>query len=267
MRNLLRFIVRYNFTIIFIIMEAIAIVLILSNSPVQRGRMSANVNAFSSVVYKKAFQITQYMSLRQANEKLAKENANLRVFTADLALDSALVQKDFDFFPALVINNSINKSFNYLTLDKGSNAGIETDMAVVSPFGIVGVVKSVSPDFARVISVLNKQLRISVKLKGSQYFGSMTWNTRNYMEVEVSEIPSHVDVNLGDSIVTSGYSAIFPSGELVARVIEVSAATDGNFLILRAKLTNDFKHLNQVYIVKNKNKKELIELEKLTNEE
>ncbi|MCD6346361.1 MAG: rod shape-determining protein MreC, partial [Bacteroidales bacterium] len=230
--------------------------------PIQRSRLHARVNAISAIIYDRAFGVTQYINLRVVSEELAKENANLRANAQKVTLDSTFKRQGYIYIPAQVINNSVNKIYNYLTLDKGADSGVEPDMAVVSPFGIVGVVKSVSPGYARVISVLNPQLRISVRLNQSQYFGSMNWDTQNYRDVVVSEIPAHVEVAVGDTVITSGYSAIFPAGELVATVKEVIYTTGGNFIEIRAGLTNDFKRLHMVYIVKNINRDELKELER-----
>lgn len=228
--------------------------------------MYANVNAISAVIYNKVFGITQYINLRKVSEDLARENAYLRTSKQPVLEDSAYAPNGYTYIPAHVINNSVNKTFNYLTLNKGANSGVEPDMAVVSSSGIVGVVISVSPGYARVISVLNTQLRISVRLSKSQYFGSMNWDVGNYREVVVSEIPAHVEVAIGDTVVTSGYSAIFPAGELVATVIEANKTAGGNFLEIRARLTNDFKRLSMVYIIKNKNLDELRALESNENE-
>lgn len=266
MRNLIRFVLRYNFSILFAVFELVAIILVFSSNPIQRGRVARNVNTLSSVFYDKTFELTQYMHLRKTNEQIAKESSYLRSILSQSLLDSAIQKNGFEYIPAMVINNSVNKEFNYLTLSIGTNGGVETDMAVVSPFGIVGIVKSVTPNYSRVISVLNSQLRISVKLNKSGHFGSLNWNGRNYRDVMITEIPSHVILQEGDSIVTSGYSSLFPANEPVATVIESQPAAGGNFLEIRARLSNDFKQLSMVYVVKNLMRDEILDLEVGDNE-
>ncbi len=266
MRNLIRFVLRYNVPILFLVFELIAILLIFNNNPIPRGRLSHQVNSLSTVIYDKTYKLTQYLHLRKSIEQVARENSILRGLVPDDVPDSLSFVSGFEYIPALVINNSVHKEYNYLTLNAGGESGVEPDMAVVSPFGIVGVVKTVSPNFCRVISVLNTQLRVSVKLNKAGYFGSLNWDRRNYRDVLVSEIPSHVSLEAGDSIVSSGYSSIFPAGEPIATVIEANPAAGGNFLEIRARLTNDFKKLSTVYIVKNKMKEEVQLLEGKDNE-
>lgn len=266
MRNLIRFVLRYNFPILFLVFELIAIILIFSQNPIQRGKLTSQINSLSTVVYDGAYEVTQYMHLRKANELIARENSLLRSRVIQASPDSVSPRNTYDFIPAFVINNTVHNEYNYLTLDVGAKSGVRPDMAVVSPFGIVGVVKAVSPNYCRVISVLNSQLRISVKLSKSGYFGSLSWDRRNYRDVLVTEIPSHVSLEPGDSIVSSGYSSIFPSGEPIATVLEAAPAAGGNFLEIRARLTNDFKQLSTVYIVINTKKEEIQKLEETNNE-
>ena len=266
MRNLIRFVLRYNFPILFLAFEFIAILFIFSHNPIPRGRLSNQVNSISSVIYDKTYALTQYMNLRRANEQLAMENSYLRGHVPQSLSSSQAPERGYQFTPAHIVNNSVQNEFNYLTLSVGSNSGIEPEMAVVSSFGIVGVVKSVSPNFCRVISILNTQLRISVKLSKSGHFGSLSWDRRNYRTVLVTEIPSHVSLEPGDSIVTSGYSSIFPPGEPVAIVLESSPAAGGNFLEIKAQLCNDFMQLSTVYIVRNTMKEEIQDLEESSDE-
>lgn len=266
MRNLLRFILRYNFPILFLIFELIAIILVFSHNPIPRGRLANRVNSASSIIYERTFELTQYMHLRKTNEQLARENSFLRGQVLEPLSDTSFSRNGYEFFSAQVINNSVHKEFNYLTLNKGTNDGVEVDMAVISPFGIVGIVKTVSPNYCRVLSVLNRQFRVSVMLSKSGYFGSLNWDGRKYREVLVTEIPSHVILEPGERIVTSGYSSLFPAGEPVATVIESIPAAGGNFLEVRALLTNDLKQLSTVYIVKNNLKEEIQTLEEDNNE-
>ncbi|MCK5821641.1 MAG: rod shape-determining protein MreC [Bacteroidales bacterium] len=266
MRNLIRFVLRYNFPILFLVFELIAIILIFSHNPIQRGKLTSQTNSFSTIVFDKASEVTQYIHLRRAIDQLAKENSLMRSRARAVRPDSIDSRGSYVFIPARVINNTVQFENNYLTLDIGTRSGVEPDMAVVSPFGIVGVVKTVSPNYCRVISVLNSQLRVSVRLSKSGYFGSLSWDRLNYRDVLVTEIPSHVSLEPGDSIVSSGYSSIFPSGEPIATVIEATPAAGGNFLEIRARLSTDFKKLYTVYVVKNTDIKEVKELEEYDNE-
>ena len=213
------------------------------------------------MIYTSSYNVSQYINLREANELLLKENALIRKNMSSTEHDSSFRKNDFNFIPAMVLNNSIHKVYNYITLDVGANEGIKPDMGVVSPFGIVGIVKSVTPDYSRVISVLNSQIRVSVKLAKSDYFGSMHWLGGNYLEVMISEIPSHAEIEVGDTLLTSGYSSIFPADEPVAIVLSSKPTSGGNFLEITATLTNDFKKLAVVYVVENEKLNEILKLE------
>jgi rod shape-determining protein MreC len=159
-----------------------------------------------------------------------------------------------------VLNNSIFRQHNYITLDKGRSAGVKPEMGVISSEGIVGVVRGVSENFSSVISLLNSELSVSAKLKNSGYYGSFNWTGRDYRYGKLQDIPLHVDVSIGDTVITSGYSAIFPEGILVGFVEEYQEK-GGRFLELTVELSTDFKKLNNVYIVKNLLKEEQKELE------
>ena len=172
----------------------------------------------------------------------------------------------FEFIPARVINNSVNKQANYITLDKGSLSGVQPDMGVVSPDGIVGVVKSVSSHYATVIPVLNVKLQVSVMHKNSGYFCSLIWDGRKYSEAIVREIPEHVDIGVGDTIMTSGYSALFPAGVNVGTILEVNEPRGGGFKNLRLGLSTDFKKLSRVYIIYSRGRDERINLEEQNND-
>ncbi len=261
MRNLIRFIIRYNFAILFIVFEIFAIILIFNQNPIQRGYLANRFNSLSAIIYGANYKLSQYVQLKDNNDILARENASLR--SRAERTDSILnfSKGSFEYIPAQVLNNSVNRVFNYLTLNAGLSDGVEPDMGVISSFGVVGVVKSVSPNYSRVISVLNNQLFVSVKLAKSGYFGSMNWSGGSHRDITISEIPSNAPIEIGDTLLTSGYSALFPPDQLAAVVKSFKPTSGGNFLEIEATLTNDFKKLSTVYIVKNKNKDELIGLE------
>ena len=261
MRNLLRFILQYYFSILFVLLEVVAVVLIINHNPIQRGHLTKSFNSLSSMVYQSAYRLTGYLHLKEANDQLSRENARLRSLAISLPADSIRRDSLFEFVPANVINNSVNKSNNYLTLDVGSVDGIKADMGVIGPGGVVGVIKAVSKNYCRVLSVLNNELLVSVKLKDHEFFGSMVWDRANYRDISVTEIPSHATAQAGDTLVTSGFSSIFPP-EIPVAVVQSSELTrDGNFLVIRARLLNDFKRLSSVYVVRNRDREEIKQLE------
>jgi rod shape-determining protein MreC len=165
------------------------------------------------------------------------------------------------------VNNSVNRPNNYLTLNAGSNQGIRAGMGVVSSDGIIGIVKDVSPNFSAVISVLNQNLKISAMVKKSGYFGSLSWDGANYQYVTIDDLPGHIMVERGDTIITSGFSVVFPKGHLIGFVDTALNSGSSSLLSVRVKLANDFKRVSHVMVIKNLLKEEQLELEKTVENE
>ena len=269
MQNLLRFFLRYHFTILFILIEALALLLLLQNNNYQNTRFVKFTRNLKGNIYNQTMQVEQYLNLREKNQLLVSENEYLRNYiesNLDNQPDTFRLQTDtiynqqFYHLSARVINNSVNKMHNYITLDKGLNDGVKPEMGVISGEGVVGVVRGVSDHFSTAISLLNSELRVSAKLGKSGYYGPLNWTGRDYRYAKLMDIPLHADVNEGDSVITSGYSAIFPEGILLGYV-EDYEEKGGRFYEVDVKLSTDFKKLSHVYVVKNLMREEQDSLE------
>jgi rod shape-determining protein MreC len=270
MQNLLRLIIRFSFQIIFVILEVFALSMVFQRNPLPHARffqISQDINGF---FYVQSNQFNRFFHLTEENAILVTENARLRHELARRPMKgsgfdslSALSRPGyvFDYIPAEVVNNSVNKQNNYITLNVGYTQGIRQDMGVVGPDGIVGVVRNVSASFSTVISVLNSKFKGSVKLKSNDFFGTLTWPGHKYNEGIVTEVPGHAPVYEGDTIITSGFSTIFPPGEMVGRVIKVDKTPAGSFYDLKVSLSQDFKKLTRVYVIRNFYKAEQEKLE------
>ncbi|MBN2742461.1 MAG: rod shape-determining protein MreC [Marinilabiliaceae bacterium] len=271
MRNIIRFLMQHHVGVLFVFLEILSLILVFRYNPYHRSVFVSSSNRLSGALYEGTHALTHFFSLQRDNDRLADENAFLKsrlpgAFQMSpnyirLVKDS-LTGQQYAYHSARVINNSVNKSFNYLTLDKGSIDGIRQETAVICPDGIVGVVRRVSPHFTSVISLLNSRLKISGKLKESGHFGSVSWDGTDSRYVNLSEIPLHATVNPGDLIVTSGYSAIFPEGIPIGTVDEVEAEEGESFFRIRVKLAVDFKRLSYVEVVDNTYRGEQLQLEK-----
>lgn len=270
MKNLLHFIVRFHFTILFIFFEIVCLLLVVSYNNYQKTAFLNSSNSISGSIYSKVSSVTDYLSLVKTNEELNRENARLKNLLAESfkeTIDSSFIyndslfQQQYIYRTAKIINNSVNKQLNYITLNKGSLHGIEPEMAVVSVDGVVGVVKSVSNNYATVISLLNNRLKVSAKFKKNDYFGSLSWDGVDYRKAKLHDIPFHVKINVGDTIVTSNYSAVFPEGIVMGTVDEVIPSSGGNFQEIKVLLSNDFRSLSYVKVVGDLLKKERVELE------
>ena len=270
MRDLLRFIIRYHFILVFILLESLGLVLLVQNNTYQKAQFVNLTHSLSGNIAKKYSHFRDYLSLHKENRQLVEENHRLYNMVKSLVTinygeqsysKDTLSRRKYVFIGAKVINNSTNKQFNYITIDKGSKEGIEPDMAVVCNDGIVGVVKEVSDNFSSIISFLNRNLKLSAKLKKSGHFGSLEWTGIGHEKAFLKDIPHNIDVRVGDTIVTSGYSAMFPEGYMVG-VVSDFELKGGNYYDIRIKLSTDFKNLRNVQVIKNLYRTEQKMLEK-----
>lgn len=231
--------------------------------------MVASLNSFSQ-------DVREYFMLRNINSTLAQENAELRsrleqfnqlqqASDSITRADSAVI-KQFDFISAKVVNNSVHRFTNYLTINKGSDAGIKPGMAVISPLGAVGKVKAVSDHYSVVTSILHKDYRLSVLMTRTGYFGSVSWDGKFPELAQLNFVPRHVNPAKGDTVVTSAYNAVFPEGIMVG-VIEEVKQNETLFYDLTLRLSQDFRKLSYVEVVRSHLKNELDSLERPFMEE
>ncbi len=263
MQNLLYFLLKWRPWMLFCIYVTISSIILFSGNPYQRSVYLTSANAVSASVYRSANNVTSYFNLHDINEDLQHRNAELErellatrtrlrqyeelEYAAKVPVDSALQR--YDFIIAHVINNSIHRPHNYITIDRGELDGIKPEMGVVDQNGIVGKVNVVGPHSARVISLLNDYLRISCKVKGTEQVGSLVWDGKDYSEALLEELPRHSTFAVGDTVITSGYSSSFPEGVPVGVIASEMRDHDDNFYTLRVKLFTDFSRLSTVRVV------------------
>ena len=266
MRNLIDFLIKHHAWMFFILYVVLSCVLLFSSNPYQRSVFFGSSNRVVAQVYEVANVVSGYFGLRKANEELlmqngelAMENLQLRrqlqrysyaAATDSLAQDVPMLQQ-YDFVMARVINNSVSHLENYITLDKGSADGITPEMAVVDHRGIVGIVNVVNEHNSVAISVLNAKLHVSCKVKGTDCFGSLVWDGRSAAYAVLEEMPRHVEFVPGDTIVTSGFSAVFPDGIMVGTIHDYAKQKDDNFYAMQVKLSTDFTQLGVVRVIRN----------------
>lgn len=271
MRALADFLVRHGAWFVFLLFAGISCFMLFRGNPYQQAVFLTSAGRVSSGVYSVASGITGYFHLRTINEDLQErlarlelENLNLRrrmqrvdeqLYADSVKPDSALAP--YEFIIARVINNSIVRPNNFITLDRGAADGIAPEMGVVDRNGIVGIVNVTGPHTSRIISLLNSDLRISCKVKGSDAFGSLVWDGRSPRQAVLEELPRHVEFSPGDTIITSGFSAVFPEGIPVGTVVEQMRDADDNFYSLRIDLLTDFATLSTVRVIRNFSKDEI----------
>lgn len=271
MRSLFRFLLRNYFFMLFLALETISLVLMVSFNNYQRVKFVNSSNDLAGGIYERFSSLNDYFSLSRTNAKLAEENAELRQKIDRLnsiyekyppiTKSDTIDAPAYVFTSAKVISNSVNKSFNYITINKGSRQGIKPDMGIVGTDGVVGVITNVSANYATGLSLLNKKLSIPAKITKNNYFGSLVWDGEHYNTADLKEIPFHIMVEVGDTVVTSGYSNIFPEGIMIGTITKFDVESGTNFYNIKVQLSTNFKALKYVYLVQNNKRQEQLKLE------
>lgn len=284
MRNLVNFILKNVYWLLFVLLTSFSFYLFIHNSEFQRSKYLSVFQEMAGRVYLVSNSVESYMSLKTINSDLMRRIAVLeqemrdykkeveilseQVFPMDVHKYENIYSNVFSFIPAQVVNNQINRiGNNYITLNKGTLAGLKEDMGVLSPNGIVGVVMSVSLHFSRVIPILNPKYQPSCKIKGTDYFGTLSWDGKDSRYISLKELPQHAAFNIGDTIVTSGFSTIFPEGVLVGTVEDTFKKKGENYNSLKVKLFTNFGALSEVLVVVNALKEEQLSIEKEESDE
>ncbi len=260
MQNLFAFIFKFRFFFIFLAFQIISFLMIINHSFYQRYVLLSSANQITGKLYTWNMGVSEYFSLRQANQILVAENVRLREMlndsqyindTARYVINDTIARQQFTYAPARVISNSINNRNNYLMLNKGRKHGVDREMAVISPDGVVGVVVKVSENYAWVMSVLNKNSRINARLTRNNYLGSLTWGGQDYRIGMLSDVPSHAHIEKGDTVVTSGYSLMFPGNIMIGTVEDFFIERGDHFYTLKLNFSVDYNRLSHVYVVNN----------------
>ncbi|MDR2968139.1 MAG: rod shape-determining protein MreC [Tannerellaceae bacterium] len=277
MRRLLEFLVTKRHWFLFILLEVVCLVLIYQNSAYQRTVLISTTNVVTGNIASLVGNVSGYFNMRAINRELAEKNGELEMRLLQLQneirqlqarevpfdgyADSARVFP-YKFIMAQVKNNSVTQLSNYITINKGKKDGITPQMGVVSESGLVGVVSLVGDHFSVVLPVLNPKFRQSCKVLGRNYAGSLAWDGRNARYAQLMELPRHVEFQKGDTVVTSGYSAIFPAGIKVGTVSDYRREHDDNFYTLEIELSTNFQALDYVRVLMNEEQAEQWKLEK-----
>ena len=269
MNNLLNFFIKHSAWFIFAIYVILSLVLLFKDNPYQQSVYLTSANSVSAAVYKAFNGVTSYFHLRDINESLQERNAALEMELIELRnqmTDMALLSPDtlrqpalkqYSFVMAHVISNSIAQPNNYITINRGHMDGVAPEMGVIDQNGVVGIVNVVGPHASRVISLLNPHMRLSCKLQRSGFYGSLVWDGKSPRYAVLEELPKHITYHKGDTIVTSGYSAVFPEGIIVGTVEGLARDLSDSFVSLRIKLTTNFSQLSSVRVITNSMKEQI----------
>ena len=269
MQQIFNFIYKNSNRLLFLLLLGISLFLSIQSHSYHRSTIISSANFLSGGVYERINNVREYLNLRTQNDALALENAKLRSMLFDAKdttsiplTDSIKGFKQTNLIVSKVIHNSFNSQENYLTLNSGSLQGVKPDMGVMNSLGIVGIIDNISENYSTVISVLNVKSQINAKLKKSNHFGSLIWNGKSTGFAQLIDIPRLAAIRKGDTIVTGGQSVIFPENINIGTVDKIYIDNQTNYYTLNIKLFNDMTNLGHVYIIKGKDREELINLEK-----
>ena len=272
MQQIFNFIFKNSYRLLFLLLLGISLSLTIQAHSFHKSKVISSANFLSGGVYSQLNSIDEYFSLRSKNEELATENARLKsvLFNRTDSLDIDKIDtipglKRINVIVSKVIHNTYNSPENYLTLNSGSNQGVQVDMGVINDLGIVGIIEKTSPKYATVLSVLNIKSRINAKFKKSNHFGSLVWNAKSTGFVQLIDVPRlAASVRKGDTVVTGAESRIFPENINIGTVHKIYIDDKTNYYTIDVKLFNDMTNLGHVYIIKNNEREELLQLEKET---
>lgn len=270
MRQIIYFIKKFRYFLLFIVLETLAFIVIVQDRSYQQSKFVNSANFITGGVYNKVNSVGAFFHLKKDNQLLSEENVRLKnllearenkfVLDSFSVKDTSQYFQKYDYSTAKIINNNFTKRNNFLTINKGAKHGLAPDLGVINSKGIIGVIKNVSSNYANVLSILNTNSKINVRLKNSNYFGTLIWDGKDYNITQIIDIPRQALVKAGDTIITGGKSAIFPEGIIVG-VVKDFKYEQNKYQIINVVLFNDMSAIGEVQIVKNLHKEEQITLE------
>lgn len=269
MQQLFYFLQKFKYFLFFIFLEIIAVALIINNHSFHKSKFISSTNAFTGNLYEKRAAISEYFNLKNENKILAEENNRLKnlleiyhkeidsVFTSEVT--DSLFNQNFKYTRSKIIANNYLSPNNFITVNRGTKAGVKPEMAVVNSLGVIGIIDNVSNNYARIQSILNSKSRINASFKNNNHYGTLKWDGKDYTTVQLTDIPRQAQYNIGDTIVTGGKSTIFPEGILIGTVASLPEKLSASNTI-NVTLFNDMTNLGYVNIITNLNQKEIKDL-------
>lgn len=259
MGNLLEFLIRYKYWLVFLMLEAVSLVVMFRFNSYQGSVFLTSANAVSGTYYSAVSEVTSYLNLKSVNRQLSSDNVRLQQRINQLEDElNALVDDSVSFggvevrnnlIDAEVVNSTLHRNANLLTINKGTADGVLPEMGVVCSAGVVGIVALASEHYSIVMPLINVNSHISCRLKDTEYFGTMQWEHGDATVSYVTDIPRHANVKCGETVETNGFSDIFPAGLPIGEVLDFKSSSDGLDYLLRVKLYVDFSTLRDVSVI------------------
>jgi len=271
MQQILNFLIKHKTFLLFLLLFSLSLFFTIQSHGYHKSKFINSANVITGGIYEVANNFGAYIDLKKENEILLEENTRLKsiLYNANQDslkapyLDAELSRQRFKFTPAIVTKNSYSASNNYLTINKGIRDSITQDLGVITSKGIIGIIDNTSNNYARVMSVLNTNIRVNAKLKKTDHIGSLEWNADSPEFVQLMDMPIQAPVQIGDTIVTGGRSTIFPKGIGIGIVNSFHKDATENYYEIQVNLFNDMTNIGHVYIIKNLDSFEISTLNEL----
>tara|TARA_R110002167_G_scaffold95331_2_gene253935 strand:- start:2684 stop:3508 length:825 start_codon:yes stop_codon:yes gene_type:complete len=266
MQQIINFIIRNKTFLLFLLLFSISVIFTIQTHSYHKSKFINSANFITGGVYNSVNDINKYFDLNTQNKLLIEENNKLKSLLYNRNsnpdfnyIDSLTYDNSYRFTIASVLKNSYSSVKNVLLINKGSKDSIKQDFGVITSKGIVGIIDNTSKHYATVISILNPTSKISAQLKKTNHFGTLTWNSKSPFFTQLFDIPKIAPVKVGDTIVTSGRSAIFPKGIPIGTIYDFKLDAAENYYEINVKLFNDMTSIEHVYIIEN------VDVEEITN--
>lgn len=268
MQQIINFFFRYKHTILFLLLLFVSVSLTVQSHTYHNSRFVSSANFMTGGLYDWVNNMDSYFSLKEENKRLVKENRRLRAFLRNQSkkdstvrlVDSTEYSKPYHLVAAEVISNSYAKLNNYILLNKGRTDGVKEDFGVITSLGIMGIIESTTDHYSRVISILNSNSAINVRLKKSNHYGTLIWDGKNPNMMQLTYVPKIANIQKGDTVITGGKSFIFPEGIPVGVIHDFNLGKGESYYNINIQLFNDMTNIGHVYVIMNENKKELLKL-------
>ena len=265
MQQIINFIIRYKTSLLYLLLLFISLGFTINSHSYHRSKYFNSANWLSGSIYNYTENITSYFDLDSENERLVEENRSLRniLFNENIpdSVEIDTASANYIILSARIVKNNYSHPNNYITINKGKSQGVKQDMRVITSKGILGIIEHTSNNYASIQSILNTKSNINAKIKNTNYFGSLVWDGNRYDQVKLVDIPRLVPLLVGDTIVTGAMSSIFPENIPIGTIKKFDLNVSKSFYSIDVELFNDMTNLKNVYIIYNKNRPEILELE------
>ncbi len=273
MQQIVSFIIKYKYFLFFLLLELIAVSLTFQNHSYHKSKFVNSANYITGGIYSRINSFKEYTNLKVYNQQLLEENTRLKNMLAKRLKDSSIHSievidttkyfQKYSYISAKVYKNEYHKKHNFLLINKGSKQGVSTDQGVINSRGIIGITNTISKNYTTVLSILNENSKINVKLLNSLYFGTLQWDAKDYNILQLIDLPIRANIKVGDTITTGGKSTIFPEGIPVGTILNFNKENN-IYQSINVKLFNDMSAIGPISIITNFDKEEITTLEETT---